>query len=1217
MYRLQLLGDFTVLRNGEPVLPPQSRKTRALLAYLAVTGRSYQRERLCEMFWDGPNDPKAELRWSLSKIRQMFGGEGQQYIEADRNTVRLSPGRLGSDYGDTRELALVDLSTAGLDRLERAAELFQGPFLADVQLPRCQEYEFWRTAQASDCTLLHARILRALIDRLREQPERALRHAHVLRALLADDRDAGNHVENLVRTVQAGVVGAATGPFSQPASAGQPPGISALATIAGVRAFATAYVAELMLPPQHFDGVDPEVAEHELAMLRREIGKVVERHGGVVCSEVATEIAAIFGAPASLEDHATRACAAALDAQATIQSLTDGVVDLRAGVDAGETITKVVPNRPHPETAGPPLREARQLMLSLRRPMAVATPRVGRLTGARIRFAVIGENDPAGRTGDEAALRIEREDHALSRWEQRARQGLSKFVGRDAEFAILQRAGETAKHGHGQVIGVQGNPGVGKSRLTHEFLDGAVEAGFAVLESAPVELDALVPYRTLKKLLWSWLGLAEAADPRLMAADLAKRVMDLTALANWTEPLHFVLDLPVGESWSKLEPHEQAVNIRAAIRHLIEQESRLRPHIIVLEDLHWVDAESESVIAALLEHGGSRSVLFLLTYRPEYTNRDVLGRVTQIALDSLSAAETESLLDHLLGSDESLDAIKHLILGRADGVPLFLEELVQELIQAGTITGVPGHYKCVEAPDCLFVPSSLRSAIAARIDRLDPTTRSILQVASVIGREVAAPLLLHVSGLSTTELAARTQILRSGNFIHEQQSFPSAVYAFNHALIFDVAYVSMLLETRRLLHEKVLRALEEDSSRPEEDIEALAEHALRAKAWEAALQYSVRAADRAVDRSAYAAAVRFLEGAIEALDNLPRTPERLTLAVDVRTRLRPAYEATGRFTPAMKQLEKAHEIAVELGDVRRQMKVLLHHSYLNSTHGRAEPAINIAKKVAEIAKTLSEERYAAEADLAYAQGLAQRYDVAAMLPLLEPHYDAFATRWHSDRFGLLGTRAVFFFSYLNFAYAFLGRFAEAEAAGQEAMSTARETGRPIDKCAALYYASYARLLTWPDAGLIDDLRQGAKECRDALRSPFFPCLLARLAHAQVEAGALSESFETIARLDEAAAKIEMTHCRVQAQSLGAIAKAKQRDDAAREALASALAALHAVPDPWMEILVLRAQAELGGDDAEQFARAALSVAETSGLIAEIARCHVLLADLPAARSSAR
>lgn len=1220
MLRLQLLGDFTVLRHGAPIPLPQSRKTRALFAYLAVTGRSHQRERLCDIFWDGPNDPKAELRWSLSKIRQMLGDEASPSIDADRHSVRLPPGRIESDVAEVQSLAAADLSVAELGRLERAAELFHGPFLADLPLPRCPEYELWRAALANDCALLHVRILRTLIERLNKQPERALHYAQSLKALLTDDQDIGNQIENLLRTAQAGVVGSTMSPVSreattpETASTDYAPSMSALAAIAGVRTYATVYAAELIPPPLHFEGVDPEIAEQELALLRQQIGKVVERHGGVIVSEVMTEITAVFGAPGSLEDHAARACAAALDAQATLRSLTDGAIELRAGVDSGETFTKVIPNRTRPETAGPPLRGARELMRSLRRPMSVATERVCRLTGARIQFRLVAESDLAALPGETTAHQIEREDHALSRWGQRARQGLSKFVGREAESAILQRAAEGSKFGHGQAVGVQGNPGLGKSRLTHEFLDRAVEAGFMVLESAPVELEALVPYRTLKKLLWSWLGLAEAADAKIMAAELAKRVSGPNTPANWTDPLHYILDLPVGGGWTKLDPYEQAANIRAAIRQLIEHESRLRPHVILLEDLHWLDPESESVLAALLEHIAHLPILILVTYRPEYTNRDILGRITQITLDSLSVTETRSLLDHLLGVDESLDSVKQLILDRADGVPLFLEELVQQLIAGGTLTGPQGHYACIEPPDSLIVPSSLRTAISARIDRLDPTARSILQIASVIGRDVDESLLARVSEISISELSAPTKLLRSGNFIYEQQSFPSVVYAFNHALIYDVAYASLLLETRRLLHEKVLRALEQDSSRPEEDVEALAEHALRAKAWDAALRYCVRAADRSVERSAYAGAVRFLEGAVEALDNLPRTPERLALAVDVRTRLRPAYEATGQFLPALKRLEEAQDIAAALGDDRLKMKVLLHHSYLNSTHGRAEPAIHLAKQVAAIAQSLGEERYAAEADLAYAQGLAQRYEVAAMLPLLEPHRDAFATRWHSDRFGLLGTRAVFFFGYLSFAYAFLGRFEEADAAGQEAVLTARETGRPIDKCAALYYASYARLLSRPDTGLIDELKQGARDCRDALRSPFYPCLLARLAQAQMAAGSLEECFETIARLDEAAGRIKMPHCRAQAQALGAIAGAKQRGNSAQKALVSALFAVRSLPDPWMEILILKAQAELGGENAEQLARAALSVAETSGLSVEIAHCRALLTEMQKARA---
>ena len=211
---IRVLGDFSVTRDGAPIPLPPSRKTRALLAYLAIDGRRHRRERLCEWFWEVPDDPRGALRWSLSRIRRALGPEAEACLSADRNTVQFSLEGMNSDYAGIRELMQADLNACPVPLLERRAAQFSGPFLADLSLPRCPEYEAWRAALSDEAEMLHIRLLRTLVGRLEHEPERALRYAHRLRRLSPENQDLALEIEKLARAARQGAF--STQPVARP-----------------------------------------------------------------------------------------------------------------------------------------------------------------------------------------------------------------------------------------------------------------------------------------------------------------------------------------------------------------------------------------------------------------------------------------------------------------------------------------------------------------------------------------------------------------------------------------------------------------------------------------------------------------------------------------------------------------------------------------------------------------------------------------------------------------------------------------------------------------------------------------------------------------------------------------------------------------------------------------------------------------------------------------
>ena len=509
-----------------------------------------------------------------------------------------------------------------------------------------------------------------------------------------------------------------------------------------------------------------------------------------------------------------------------------------------------------------------------------------------------------------------------------AARGLTRFVGRQQELAALQQALERAGAGHGQVVAVVGEAGVGKSRLVYEFVHSHHTQGWSVLESASVSYGKATPYFPVIDLLKRYAHIDDHDDTRTIRAKVTGQVLTLDeTLQDVIPALLSLLDaLPEDSPFLQLDPPQRRQRTLDALKRVVLRESQVQPLLLVFEDLHWIDSETQALLGSLVESLPTAHLLLLVNYRPEYQHGwGSKTYYTQLRLDPLPPVSADEFLQALLGDDPGLEPLKQLLIARTEGNPFFLEESVRTLVETGVLVGEPGAYRLVKPLDSLQVPVTVQAVLAARIDRLPAEEKRLLQTAAVIGTEVPLPLLQAIAELPEAALHSGLAHLQAAEFLYETRLFPERAYTFKHALTHEVAYGSLLQERRQALHARIVEALETlAGDRQDEQVDRLAQHALRGQVWDKALRYCRQAGARAHARSAYREAVGCWEQALEALTHLPTDRTMLEQAVDVHCDLGGALGPLGQYEQGLPHLRDAETLAEGLADHRRLGRVYRH-----------------------------------------------------------------------------------------------------------------------------------------------------------------------------------------------------------------------------------------------------------------------------------------------------
>ena len=387
---------------------------------------------------------------------------------------------------------------------------------------------------------------------------------------------------------------------------------------------------------------------------------------------------------------------------------------------------------------------------------------------------------------------------ARTRLQAAALRGLTRFVGRDAEVEHLRRVLGQAGAGRGQVVAIVGEAGVGKSRLTYEFTHSHRVQDWLILEASSVSYGKATSYLPVIDLLKGYFKIGDRDDHREMRAKVLGRVLGLDrALEPLLPPLLALLDVPVEDAeWQNLDPPQRRQRTLDAVKRLLLRESQGQPLLVVFEDLHWIDGETQALLDSLVESLGSARLLLLVNYRPEYEHRWASKTAySQLRLDTLPAESAAELLAALLGPDPGLAPLTQMLVKR--GNPFFLEETVRTLVETGALAGARGAYRLTRPVEALQVPATVQTILAARIDRLPAEEKRLLQAASVIGKDVPYALLAAIAEQPEEALQRGLAHLQEAEFLYETQLFPDLEFTFKHALTHDVAYAGLLGERRR------------------------------------------------------------------------------------------------------------------------------------------------------------------------------------------------------------------------------------------------------------------------------------------------------------------------------------------------------------------------------------------------------------------------------------
>jgi predicted ATPase len=454
-----------------------------------------------------------------------------------------------------------------------------------------------------------------------------------------------------------------------------------------------------------------------------------------------------------------------------------------------------------------------------------------------------------------------------TRLQRAAGRGLTKFVGREREIKALRHAAAIAREGRGQIVAVMADPGVGKSRLFYEF-KAASASGWMVLETLSILHGKASAYLPVIDLLHNYIEIFAADNERRRREKVAGKITMLDRSLEDTLPYLFSL-LGIVEGDDPLAPTDGQIKKRRtleAIKRIILRESLNQPLMVVFEDLHWMDGESEVLLNLLADSIGTSRVLLLVNYRPEYSHKwGSKTYYTQLRLDPLGKESADEMLRVLLGSDASLAPLKRLIAEKTEGNPLFMEEIVLSLFEDGALAR-NGEVKLVKPLAALRIPPTVQAIIASRIDRLPSNEKDLLQAVAVIGSEFKLSVARSVSGKADDDLNRMLNDLQLAEFVYEQPSVGDVEYTFKHALIHDVAYNSLLVDRRKLLHERTGQVIERlYHDRLEDHLAELAHHFDRSGNVSKAVEYLVRTGARAADQGAHSEAIGCFTHALEML----------------------------------------------------------------------------------------------------------------------------------------------------------------------------------------------------------------------------------------------------------------------------------------------------------------------------------------------------------------
>jgi class 3 adenylate cyclase/tetratricopeptide (TPR) repeat protein len=737
--------------------------------------------------------------------------------------------------------------------------------------------------------------------------------------------------------------------------------------IEGERKLVTVLFADVANYTSISEKLDPEEAHQVMDGCFKILMDEIHKYEGTINQFTGDGVMALFGAPVAHEDHAQRACHAGLAIQSAVTAYGDKIkgdhgqdFKMRIGLNSGPVIVGAIGDDLRMDyTAVGDTTNLAARMESMAQPGSIyISSNTQRLARDFFEFKSLGKIEVKGKEDPQEAFELIKTGEVETRIEASVAKGLTRFVGRKNSMAALMEAYEKAKSGSGQVVGLVGEAGVGKSRILFEMRSMLPQGEFSYLEGRCIHFGGSMIYLPILDIVRSYFEIKDG-DPELtIKKKTEEKIIDVDEkLKGVLPPIHELLSVKVDdEAFNKLEPNEKRERTFEAIRDLLIRVSQERPLIIAVEDLHWIDKTSEEFLGYLIGWLANNPILLLLLYRPEYTHPwGSKSYYNSIVLSQLTTKSSAELVQAILENAEVVPELKDLILHRSGGNPLFMEEFTRSLIENDTIQRKDHQYVLSQKPADIQVPDTIQGIIAARIDRLEDNLKRTMQVASVIGRDFAFRILQTITGMKQ-ELKSHLINLQGLEFIYEKQLFPELEYIFKHILTQEVAYNSLLLKRRKELHEKIGQAIEDIyTDRLEEFYEMLAYHFSKSENFEKAFQYLKLSGLKAVEKHSLIEALSHYKEAKYALEQVPVSREikkeklQLILLMSLPLRLLGFPEGSLEIFKEGESISNELEDIISITILEARMAVCFSHQGNHSEGLRyAESAFEKASKIQNI-----------------------------------------------------------------------------------------------------------------------------------------------------------------------------------------------------------------------------------------------------------------------------
>jgi class 3 adenylate cyclase/tetratricopeptide (TPR) repeat protein len=812
------------------------------------------------------------------------------------------------------------------------------------------------------------------------------------------------------------------------------------------RKFVTILRADVVHSTDLIAELEPEEALTRLEPALTAMRAAVRQFGGIVSKEMGDGLAAVFGAPVADDNHAPLACHAALELVRRVAGLGDPGLQVRVGLHSGFAVAYMVASEFSKvyEIGGAAQHLAARLEAAAEPGQIYASEACQKLSEGNIQFEYLGRKPLRGFTQPMPVYRVTGAND-LSSWRMRKTRSVSHFVNRTSETERLREAASSTAAGS-RTVCLTGDPGIGKSRLVHEFVQELEMEGWQLVETECSPNLQGAPFAALKGLLRSILDTVAADGRPGASADPREGLPQI-----WRSAIDAVLDLPISDAhWDALEPQSRGRAICDASCAIVEKLAGPRRTVLLIEDLHWVDRASDVVMAALASLK-TPQLLMLVTSRPtgipEWVDR---YNADSLVLRPLDETSGRAMLDAILGLSETTFELKSRIIRHTANVPLFVEEVCRRLKETDILRGQWGDLTLHQPVEELGIPTSLQGVIAARLDRLRKEERTVMQIAAALGSRSTLVTLREVAALPEVLLQRSLDTLDRAELLVKAEDDAQNSVEFPHEMVRQVTYDSMVERTRERVHARILSALERDENRREE-ADKLCYHATRARDWAKAFAYGRSVAQKCVARSAFADAASHFEIAMDALDKTPMTRSREAEAIDLRIEARMAYMGSGRVVEWLDLGKEAERRANTIDDIGRKVAAMTVRSAAQNFYGTPVEAIATGEQVVALAAQWGNPGW-----LNLAQyGLGQAYYIAGRFRDAEQILDrACAQLTGPQASAPIGTTPKYLLLVCcmmkSLTHAMLGEVDAADRFQRQGREIADESNRPFDRVAAAY-----------------------------------------------------------------------------------------------------------------------------------------------------------------------